>query len=176
MTVGPRRLLDLLAKQVSALAPRLEPIDPLLFRDTAFPEGGWQLQNLLEPEQRRNIVQSLQVDYLVLVSPLVYTVGDGDGFFVPLVAGVQSAEHKSSLSATIYDLNSGTALSRIDVTSSGNENVLYYVVVFAGTTPHVITPTVEALAKETAKTIENATAKNRIRIAILAAELTSKEK
>lgn len=170
VTVGPRRLLGLLAKQISAVAPKLEIIDPLLFRDTAFPEGGWQLQKLLEPAQRSNIIQSLQIDYLVLLSPLVYKVGDADGFFVPLVAGVQYAEHKSSLSATIYDLISGTALCRIDVTSSGNESVLYYVVVFAGTTPQVVTPTLEALAKETARAIENAATKSRARIAILAAE------
>jgi len=175
VTVGPKRLLDILTKQILKIAPKLEPVNALVFRDTAFPQGGWQLEHLLDPQQRNRIVQSLQVDYLVLISPLVYTVGDASGFFFPLVAGAQSAEHKSTLSATIYDLNSGSALCRIDVTSKGKERVLYYVVIFAATAPHAVTPTIEAMAKEIAKTIENVAKKDRIRFTVLAAEPASIE-
>ena len=172
VTVGPRRLLEILTKLISEAAPKVEPVDALLFRDAAFPLGGWRLHDLLDPDNRSRIVRDLQIDYLVLVSPLVYTVGGEDGFFVPLVAGAQSAEHKSSLSATIYDLNSGSPLCRFDVTAKGDEVVLYYVVIFTGTTPHVVTPTLEAMGNEIAKTIGSVAAKDRVRIAVLAAEVT----
>lgn len=175
VTVGPRRLLSILEKLITESSPRVELADSLLFRDAAFPQGGWELRQLLDPEQRNKITQKLQVDILVLVSPLTYTVNDADGFFVPLVAGAQSAEHKSSLSAIIYELNSGRALRKIDVSARGNEKVLYYVVVMAGTTPHVVTPTLEAMAKEIAKTVEDATSKKRVRIAVLATEDIQKQ-
>lgn len=175
VTVGPRRLLNILAQQISASEPKLQSVDPLLFRDTAFPQGGWELAYLLEPEQRFKLVQSLQVDYMVLISPLVYKVGDESGFFFPLVAGLQKAEHKSSLSATIYDLTTGSILSRIDVTSKGNERVLYYVLVFTGTEPHVVTPTIETIGKEIARTIGYANQKTRVRYAVLAAEQAQRE-
>jgi hypothetical protein len=170
ITVGPRRLIELLAKQIAATAPELEPIDAILFRDTAFPEGGWRLQELLAPAQRTSIVQQLQVDYLILVTPLDYSVGDETGFFVPLVAGAQSAAHKASLSATIYDMNTGTALCRIDATAKGQERVFSYIIIFTGITPHVVKPALTAMAKDVVQTIRTANQKPRMRIAILAAE------
>jgi hypothetical protein len=170
VTVGPRRLLDFLAKQIAAMDAGLEPVDALLFRDTAFPEGGWHLQEMLDEGQRARIAQTLQVDYLILVTPLVYTVGDESGFFVPLVAGAQSAAHKSSVSATIYDMKSGAALGRIDVAAIGQERVYSYVILFTGTTPHVVKPALDALVKQIVQTVRTANRKPRMRIAILAAE------
>jgi hypothetical protein len=170
VTVGPRRLLDFLAKQIAAMDPDLEPVDALLFRDTAFSEGGWHLQELFDAGQRASIIQTLQVDYLILVTPLVYTVGEDSGFFIPLVAGAQSATHKSSLSATIYDMQSGAALCRIDAAAAGQERVVSYVILFTGTTPHVVTPVLEALVKEIVHTIRAVNQKPGLRIAILASE------
>ncbi|NTV95593.1 MAG: hypothetical protein HGA75_09280 [Thiobacillus sp.] len=170
VTVGPRRLLELLAQRIAASDPRLEVVDALRFRDTAYPQGGWRLHELLAAGTRDHIARNLPVDYLVLVSPLVYSVGDENGFFVPLVAGAQSAEHKSSLSATIYDMASGRALCRVDASASGTERVLSYVILFTGTTPHVVAPVVDALVKEIIQAIESAGTRTRPRIAILAAE------
>jgi|GEM_PF-7095308 len=170
VTVGPRRLLEYLAKQMAATDPGLETIDALLFRDAAFPEGGWHLQELLNSDRRANLIQQLQIDYLILATPLVYAVGDETGFFVPLVAGAQSALHKSSLSATIYDMKTGAALCRIDATAKGLERVFSYVIIFTGTTPHVVKPALEALVKDIVRTIRAANQKPRMRIAILAAE------
>lgn len=170
VTVGPRRLLELLANQMAAADPGMQPVDPLQFRDTAFPEGGWRLRELLEPDQRARIVQTLQVDYLILVSPLVYKVGDENGFFIPLVAGAQSAAHKSSVSATLYDLKSGAALCRIDSTATAQERVFSYVILFTGTTPHVVKPALDALVKTLVQTIQAAAPYHRTRMAILAAE------
>ena len=39
VTVGPRRLLEILTKLISEAAPKVEPVDALLFRDAAFPLG-----------------------------------------------------------------------------------------------------------------------------------------
>lgn len=176
VTVGPRRLLDFLAKQIFATDAGLEPVDALLFRDTAFPEGGWRLQELLDDARRASISRTLKVDYLILVTPLVYTVGDESGFFVPLVAGAQSAAHKSSVSATIYDMKSGAALCRIDVAAMGQERVYSYVIMFTGTTPHVVKPALDALVKQIVQTIRAVDQKSPMRMAILAAESVPQSK
>ena len=171
VSLGPRRLLDYLTEHIVATAPQLKPVDGLLFRDTAFPQGGWHLQSLLEAGNRTRIVQELQVDHLVLVTPLVYTVGDESGFFVPLVVGAQSADHKASLSATVYDMKSGSALRRIDSTAIGKERVYSYVILFSGTTPHVVTPMLDALVKEIVAVLDKANTHAPSRISILAAEV-----
>lgn len=170
LTVGPRRLLEYLAAHIAESDPDLEIVDALLFRDTAFPQGGWQLHELLEPVQRNRVARQLRVDYLVLITPLVYAVGNDSGFFVPLVAGAQSAEHKSSLSATIYDLKAGTVLCRIDAAASGKERVYSYVILFTGTTPHVVTPVLNALVEEVVKAVKSAKPLPHVRIAVLATE------
>lgn len=170
VTVGPRRLLEYLARRIAESDPELEIVDALLFRDTAFPQGGWQLHALLDTTRRNSLAQQLQVDYLVLITPLVYTVGNDSGFFVPLVAGAQSAEHKSNLSATIYDLKAGTVLCRIDSAATGKERVYSYVVLFTGTTPHVVTPVLNALVAEIVKALGSAKPLPHSRIAILATE------
>jgi len=170
VTVGPRRLIELLAKHIAETDPALETINALEFRDTAFPGGGWHLRELLVPDQRANIVEQFQVDYLILVTPLVYSVGDETGVFVPLIAGARSAEHKASLSATIYDMNSGIALCRIDASAKGQERVFSYIIIFTGTTPHVVKPALTAMVKDIVQTIRAVNQKPRIRIAILAAE------
>lgn len=170
VTVGPRRLLDLLSERISSVAPELKRVDGLRFRDTAFPQGGWRLRDLLETGNRTRVVRELGVDHLVLVSPLVYTVGEESGFFVPLVAGAQSADHKATLSATVYDLKSGLALRRIDSAATGKERVYSYVILFSGTTPHVVTPLLDAMVKEIVDTLGAAKGQGASRIAILAAE------
>ncbi len=175
VTLGPVRLLDFLAKQIAATDPLLEPVDALLFRDTAFPQGGWRLQELLDKERRIVIVEQLNVAYLVLVTPLVYNVGGDSGFFIPLVAGAQVAEHKSSLSVTIYDLKSGTAICRIDASATGKERVFSYVLIFTGTTPHLVTPMLDALVKEVVSTISKANPERQVRIAVLAAEVPKQQ-
>lgn len=170
ISVGPRRLLEFLSGRISSIAPELKMVDGLLLRDTAFPQGGWRLQDLLETGNRTRVVRELGVDYLVLVSPLVYTVGDESGFFVPLVAGAQSADHKATLSATVYDLKSGLALRRIDSAATGKERVYSYVILFSGTTPHVVTPLLDAMVKEIVDTLGTANGHGASRIAILATE------
>ena len=170
VSVGPRRLLDFLTDRIISAVPDLKPVDGLLYRDTVFPQGGWQLQALLDAGNRARVAGALQVDYLVLVTPLDYTVGDESGFFVPLVAGAQSAEHKASLSATVYDLKSGSALRRIDSTATGKERVYSYVILFSGTTPHVVTPMLDAMVKEIAETLSKANAHSPSRIVVMAAE------
>jgi hypothetical protein len=170
VSVGPRRLLEHLSNRISSAAPQLKLVDGLRFRDTAFPQGGWRLRDLLETGSRTRLVRELGVDHLVLVSQLEYTVGEESGFLVPLVAGAQSADHKATLSATVYNLKSGLALRRIDSVAIGKERVYSYVILFSGTTPHVVTPLLDAMVKEIVDTLGTVNGHGASRIAILAAE------
>jgi hypothetical protein len=40
ITVGPRELIDNVSKRIVKQNPNIEIVDPLTFRDTAFPAGG----------------------------------------------------------------------------------------------------------------------------------------
>lgn len=171
VSTGPRRLLAHLESRIKVVAPHLTTVDGIQFRDTAFPRGDWQLGGLLEAENRIHLVQQLQVDYLVLIIPLEYTVDEESGFFIPFAVGAQSAQHRARLSATIVDLRTGNVLSRIDSTAAGKERVYSYVILFSGTMPHVVTPMLDALVKAIVETIDTAHAHAPARIAVLAAEV-----
>lgn len=98
-------------------------------------------------------------------------MGEEHGFFLPLVAGAQSVEHKAVLSASILDRRSGVTLSRIDAKATAMERVLYYVILIGGIEPQVVTPLIDALTEDIVNVINAAHPGAPVRLAILAAEL-----
>lgn len=161
--------------KIATSMPSIMPVDGLLFRDTAFPQGGWLLRDLLDEKNRTRIAQQLQVDYLVLVGPFEYTKGDWTGPTI-VIAGADTKVHKASLSATIYDLRAGTPIARIVSTALGNELLFSYVILMSGSTPHVVTPMLDAMVKAIAETISKAHPHASTRIAVLAAEMPEPNK
>lgn len=169
VTVGPRLMIESMASQILANAPQLELIDPLLFRDTAFPEGGWHLQELLRTENRTKVLQQLHVDYLVLVTPPVYTFGEALGTNLHFVMG-NSREHTLNMSAAVYEVKSGAAVCRLDLATKAKSRFGAVFPVGVYTEPRMAMAAQDTLAKEIAKAISTASAKPNIRIAVLAVE------
>jgi hypothetical protein len=81
LSVGPRELLESISREIKASHENIEIIDGELFRDTAFPEGGWRLGQLLEPSTCNRVQQQLNIDYLVIVGPEKLILSD-DKFFI----------------------------------------------------------------------------------------------
>ena len=67
VTIGPRTLLKNVSDQIEKDRQNIIVEDPLLFRDTAFPEGGWLLKEFLDSQRCGEVVSQLGVEYLVLV-------------------------------------------------------------------------------------------------------------
>lgn len=175
VSLGPRRLLEELSGEIAEQYPDIEIVDGLLFRDTAFPEGGWKLATLFESGAGRRVSEVLGVDYLVLVGAAKSKEGEEKGFLVPLVAGAMSVESSTTLSAMIVDLRSGEQISRIECTAHGTSRIVYYVIFIAGTGPMSLqSGAAEGLAGEIGKVITGLSPNGKHRVAVLALEYPGK--
>jgi hypothetical protein len=174
ISLGPRRLLESLSKEITDEYPDIEIIDALLFRDTAFPEGGWKLASLFEPGVSRQVSAKLDVDYLVLAGELKTEEGEEQGFLVPLLAGAMSIESASTISAVIMDLRAGALVSRLECKARGTTRMLYYVIFIAGSGPMLESGVTEGLAAEIGKVITELSPPGRHRVAVLSLEYPGK--
>ena len=62
VTVGPRVALEKVSERIEKKNSKVEVIDPILFRDSAFPQGGWQLEELLDHRLKRADAQMTSVN------------------------------------------------------------------------------------------------------------------
>jgi len=62
VSMAPRRLLEEITKELKSTYKNIEIVDGFLFRDTAFPEGGWRLKELFVPEVRRRVNEQLTIN------------------------------------------------------------------------------------------------------------------
>jgi hypothetical protein len=171
VSLGPRRLLEELSGEIAKQYPDIEVVDGLLFRDTAFPEGGWNLATLFESGAGRRVSDALDVDYLVLVGAAKTKEGEEKGFLVPLLAGAMSVESSTTLSAMILDLRSGEQMSRIECRAHGTSRMVYYVIFIAGTGPMSLqSGAAKGLAGEIGKVITELSPPGKHRVAVLALE------
>lgn len=170
ISVGPRRLLDDLATEIVREYGEIEIVDGLLFRDTAFPEGGWKLETLLQPDVSRQVSEELDVDYLILTGELKLDEGEEEGFLVPLLAGAMSVESESAISAVIMDLRSGELVTRVTCKARGTTRLVYYVIFVAGNAPMIDSGATKGLAREIGKVVTDLSPTGTPRVAILALE------
>jgi hypothetical protein len=112
VSAGPRLLLERLSRRLEKSRPGLTVVDPIAFRDTAFPEGGWRLDELLEPERRERIDDSLGVRFLVLIGAGVTQVRDQIGIFFPGLSAAAMRE-TTVLAAVVFDLDTGLPVCRL---------------------------------------------------------------
>jgi hypothetical protein len=171
VTLGPRRLLSEISHEIEESGANIEVIDGLLFRDTAFPNGGWTLQELLNPKTCSEVNRQLNVNYLVLVGSSKVTSEEEEGFMIPLLVGAMSVESASTLSAVIFDLGSGDQICQITSEARGKERVFAYVIFVVGSVPQIKTASIEGLANEVISVITELGAQETKRIAIMAAEV-----
>lgn len=170
VSLGPRKLLERLSKEIVSNNEKIEVVDGLLFRDTAFPEGNWSLERLLEPEVRSRVGDVLRVDYLVLLGTPESTSGEEEGFFIPMAVGAMSVEGSTKISASVIDLKTGKLVTQIDSVASGKGHILYYVIIVVGNEPQTVTGAIDGLAKEISDVLLAIEPAEKIRVAVLATE------
>jgi hypothetical protein len=170
VTIGPRRLIDAVSESIVKNNADIELADPLSVRDTAFPDGGWSLQELLQSGRCKAVAEQLDIQYLVLLAPAKLERGKGKGVFIPLAFGAMKASEKSTLSAVILDLARGSLLCQVQAEASGHERLLYYVIYIVAADPRTEAAVIEGLGKTIAETLASHRPGERLRIAVLAAE------
>lgn len=170
VSVGPRRLLIEISETIEKEYRNIEVVDGLAFRDTAFPEGGWRLQALLEGGISGQLSEQINVDYLVLVGTLELVQGEEEGFLVPMLVGALSVEGSSTINAVIVDLTTGQLITRLECEARGTSNVYHSLIFVAGNEPLLGSGATEGLAKEIGKVITELGPTGTHRIAVLALE------
>ncbi len=170
VTLGYRQAMETLIWGVEQYEPSIEVVDGLLFRDTAFPDGGWKLQDLLTPERCRKVQQELNLDYLILLGSFKLEKEKKELFFTPVLGGITEEVH-SNMSAVIIDLNAVKTTQKLNIDSRGSSEVLLLAVVF-----HILFlggdeyAMYRELGDDIMKKINEMKKKYKIRIAILSAE------
>lgn len=173
VSLGQRRLLKEISNEITKIYHDIQIVDGLLFRDTAFPEGGWVFADLLEPGVIRNIGDQLNIDYLVLLGEIKSSEEEVKGFFLPLVAGAMSGEGSFSLSAIIMDLKTEKLVTMLECETHGTTHILYYVIIAVGNEPTYASTTIESLAKEIGKVLTELDPLGKKRVAVLGLETPS---
>lgn len=174
VTLGPRDLLEKVAKKIQEASHNIEVVDGLTFREIAFPEGGWTLSLLLEPENCEHVRNELDVTYLVLIGPMHHVEGKEKGGIAifPLPFGAAQYDTESGLSAVIVNLRSREILCQLNAEAHGKMTTVAYVG-FVFTIPLTNSAAIRGLADEVAKVITNEVGTQSVRIAVMAAEPTS---
>ena len=170
VSMAPRRLLEEITKELKSRYKNIEIVDGLLFRDTAFPEGGWRLKDLFVPEVRRRVNEQLDLDYLALVGAIETSHGEEKGFMVPGLLGALSVEGASTITAIIIDLRTGELVSRIVSEARGTAYIFNYIIIIAANEPQIESGTAESLANEIGKVITELAKSGKTRLAVLAIE------
>lgn len=170
VTLGKRRLLDVVSKKIMDSHADIDVIDGLLFRDTAFPEGGWRLEQLLVEQTRDRLRQNLGVDYLVLIGPLELKWEKSNDAFIPIIVGTFGNEGKAGISAVILDVQLGNLIKKIDTIAKGKSQTVYYYFFMAHYNPEFELSSVERLTEGIAQTLTTLKPSGQIRIAVMAAE------
>lgn len=171
VTVGPRRLLERVAKEIRDADPRIEIVDGLTFRDLAFPEGDWTLARLLEPETGARVREGLDVTYVVLVGAMSHEEGEPKGHFGLWIGGygAAQADWKDRISAVVVDLRTAQTFRRISSEGRGKQTaagLFYFVVTF----PMTDSAAIHGLGEEVAEVIAERAGDGPVRIAVMAAE------
>ncbi len=170
VTLGYRRAIETLIWGVEQYEPSIELVDGLLFRDTAFPDGGWKLKDLLTPDRCQKMQQELSVDYLILLGSFKLDKEKKELLLTPVLGGITEEVH-TSMSAVIINLNDIKVINRLNIDSKGSSEVLIAAVIFRiallGGDEYAM---YRELGDEVMKKINEMKKKEKVRIAILSAE------
>jgi hypothetical protein len=168
LTLAPREYLEDFSEKIIRSYKNIEVVDGMLFRDTAFPDGGWELQQFLEPKNYSRVRSVLDLDYVVILGEEELVLGDVEGIFIPFFgAGAQKKE--SRVSAAIFDLTSGKFERQINVEAVGHEGGFFLVIVGGGAKALTESSAIKGLAKETGRVIGELVGSEKTRIAVIAA-------
>lgn len=175
VTIGPRRFLEDVGKEIVRLDPKIKLVDNLALRDALFPNGGWSLEELLQEASRPNLAAS-GADYLAIIGPPKVGKTDSSGMFLwyLISLGAEKSTMHSSLSAMLVDLKQGQTTGGVNIRVDGEGAAVGYVYAV------IVTPMMDAsLLQGTASGIVQAVRRMRpggnVRIGLLAREDKGKE-
>jgi len=170
VTVGPRKLIETIAEKIVEHNSAVELIDPIRFRDAAFPDGGWRADQLLNEHTCSRLQQDLNLDFVVLLelTPPVGQVAERGISFGLGRAGY--ADMRSHVSAIVITLPQASVVCRLDTSAEGR--IRYFVTWSGGysTTPMTEQAAITALATSIASILDQAAPSENIRVSVLAAE------
>lgn len=172
VTIGPRELLEDLSRSITKNKAGIAVVDGLTFRDAAFPDGGWRLQDLLgQPEHLKRVASEAGVDYLVLIGPArIEEYGPETGELPVLIPGAISAPVTSEIEAVIFDTATAKPLTGVTVAAEGTARMASYLIYMVGTDPMTRTAVIKGLSDSIIKKIAEQKSTEAVRIALLAAE------
>ena len=168
LTLGPRDLLADVAESITETDSNIEVIDGQLFRDTAFPQGNWTLNNMLIPETCNRINKQLDVDYLVVVSTEGIIQGEGEGFY--FLVGAMVADEEFTIDAMLLDLKTAKSVCQISSEAHGKEKAFIWIIVGVGAGPTTKSSAITVMGEAIANMIRERATSDIVRIAIMAAE------
>jgi len=176
VSVGPRRFLEEIGERIATEDPRIEVVDSLEFRDTAFPDGGWYLEDLLGPGAPRLDAGTDGVRYLAVIRDFGTTWSEDNDHItstlplLPAALGVATYADRMELAAVVVDLRTATpaAFVRVDAEGRGGMAILFWFGVV--TLPQTKHGARTGIADAIANVVTRDAAGGSIRIAILAAE------
>lgn len=171
VTVGPRRLLAAIAGMIEKENDAIEVVDPLAFRDTAFPKGGWYLEDLLANEHSTNVAESLGVLYLVLVQDLGYKYTENRSIMAPFAFGGLSYSDRSELAALVVDLQSGEPVAYFAIVARGEGRGGFLFIYGAFKLPMTERGAKSGVAEAIADVVTRDRGDAGVRIAVLAGEI-----
>ncbi len=171
VSVGPRRLLEKITDKVSKRRKDITVVDALTFRDAAFPDGGWQLADLLERGNAARVGSELDVQFLILIGAgNIEKLGEDKGVYVPGLIGLQYTERTSVLSVLVIDLPNAQPVAQYRIEASGKLGMANWVIFFAIKVPMTESAVLRGLMDALDKSVAVQTGRDKTRIAILAAE------
>lgn len=174
LTLSPREYLEDFADEITRKHANIEVVDGFLFRDTAFPEGGWKLKQLLQPDTCSRVKAALELDYVVILGQEETLEGDVKGVFIPFFgAGTQKLE--SRVSAAVLDITSRKFECQINVEAEGHAGAIFVVIVGGAAQPLTKSSAIKGLAAETGNVIDELAGSEKTRIAVVAAAAPLKE-
>jgi hypothetical protein len=153
VSIGNYELMESLTARLKKNDYGLEIADRIVFRDAAFPNGGWQLNELLTPENCARTISETGVTHMALIGPAAIEEEEIEGYYFPLVIGGMKADQKLTLAAVIYDLRSQDIVCRIESSAEGSSLVAIYIIIAVGTWPLTESAALNGLADEIALAI-----------------------
>jgi len=153
VSIGNYELMESLTARLKKNDYGLEIADRIVFRDTAFPNGGWQLNELLTPENCARTISETGVTHMALIGPAAIEEEEIEGYYFPLVIGGMKADQKLTLAAVIYDLRSQDIVCRIESSAEGSSLIAIYIIIAVGTWPLTESAALNGLADEIALAI-----------------------
>lgn len=175
VSVGPREFLEKLSRTVEKKNRKVDVVDPILFRDAAFPAGGWYLRDLLGSGQASEAFENMGVRYLAIVRDHGYASSESGGGFnalpmAPVALGAWAWSGRRVLATIVIDLLSRAPVAYLNIDANGRGVGGVFLVYGLFLIPMTNRGAESGIATSIADVVTRGNSGDKVRIAVLAAE------